>query len=293
MKVAVLGLGAMGAIVARRYQEAGHEVSVYNRDRRKADAMAADVARVAASPFAAASGSDLVISLVKDDAASRQVWVESDGAAVEALRAGQVVLEMSTVSPGWAVELAAAVAKAGASFFEAPVSGSLPQARSGQLIAFLAGDESRVEAVRAMLRPISQQTHFVGGEGAGARMKLLANGFFLAQVAALAEAVQAAQASGVDVPFLANVLQALPMTSAAAKGILQLAIEADDEPRFSIELAEKDLRYLSELARSEGVEMPVARASLACFERAAQEGLIRKNVSAVVRPRLRPASFEG
>ena len=108
-RVALLGLGTMGSGMAGRLLAAKFEITVFNRTREKAIAFAKDGANVAASPREAAVGAEVIISMVADDAASREVWLGGDG-ALEGARAGSLLIECSTLTVKWIRELAAAVA---------------------------------------------------------------------------------------------------------------------------------------------------------------------------------------
>src|SRR5512138_531474 len=120
--VAILGLGIMGAGMARRLLTAGFPVAVYNRNREKCLPFAADGAFVAASPREAASQARIILSMVADDVASRSVWL-GDSGALSGAAAGSILIESSTLSVAWIQELAAEVAKRGCRFLDAPVTG--------------------------------------------------------------------------------------------------------------------------------------------------------------------------
>ena len=124
--IAVMGLGNMGAGMARRLLKAGYEVTVYNRTRERAEALAADGALMATLPKLAAGRADMVIAMLADDNASRAAWT-GDAGALAGARPGTVLMDSSTLSVGWVRELAAAAAAHGCPFIEAPVTGSKPK----------------------------------------------------------------------------------------------------------------------------------------------------------------------
>ncbi|MEM7786339.1 MAG: NAD(P)-dependent oxidoreductase [Bacteroidota bacterium] len=197
MTVSILGLGAMGARMAARLLAAGHAVNVWNRTPERAAPLVDAGARLGASPRDAASGAEVVISMVTDDAAARAVWTGPEG-AVFGLGPGAVAVESSTLTPAAVAELAEAVTEAGAVFLDAPVAGSRPQAEAGALVYLVGGDAQAVERVRPLFDVLGGAVHHVGPTGQGAAVKLAVNALFATQVAAVAELLAMLQASGVD-----------------------------------------------------------------------------------------------
>src|SRR5205085_8662966 len=128
-QVALLGLGTMGLGMAGRLLGAGFRLAVFNRTAQKAESLATKGARVAATPRDAASGANVVVSMVADDEASRGMWLGKNGALAGASR-GAVLVESSTLTTAWVAELAQAAARQGCDLLDAPVTGSEPQAAS-------------------------------------------------------------------------------------------------------------------------------------------------------------------
>jgi 3-hydroxyisobutyrate dehydrogenase len=281
-RVAVLGTGAMGARMAVRLVEAGHDVVVHNRTRERATTALAAGARWSGSPAEAASGADVVLSMLTDVPASRAVWLGPAG-AVEGLAPSAVAAECGTVTSAWIEELSAAVAARGARLVDAPVVGTRPQAEAGQLVSLLGGEEAEVARLRPVLAATSARVVHVGPRGRGIAMKLVVNGFYAVQVAALAELRAVAVGAGVHEERAAEVLQALPVTAPALSAALDAMLTDRHAPMFPVALVAKDLGYLRELAASAGVETPAAAATHALYVRAAAAGLGEQNVTGVAR----------
>ncbi|HET9517064.1 MAG TPA: NAD(P)-binding domain-containing protein, partial [Actinoplanes sp.] len=132
MKIAVLGLGAMGSRMARRLLATGeHDLTVWNRTAEMTRPLVEAGAAAAATPAAAATQCDLVLSMLRDDDAGREVWLAPDTGALAAMAPGTVAVDCSTVSPTFSTELAARCALRGVDFLDAPVLGSRPQADAG------------------------------------------------------------------------------------------------------------------------------------------------------------------
>src|ERR1700712_1031989 len=142
--VALLGLGTMGSGMAANLLKAGYPLAVYNRTRAKAEPLAAQGARICDTPAEAAKGAQVIVSMLADDAASREAWTGSTG-ALAALSQGAILVESSTISPVWVAELAQLATSAGAELIDAPVTGSRVQAAGGQLSFIAGGNASTIE----------------------------------------------------------------------------------------------------------------------------------------------------
>jgi len=193
-RVAVLGTGKMGGAIALRLKTGGFEVSVWDRTKSKAEAL--QVGRVADSPADAARGADVVVSMVTGPQALRDVYFGRTG--VFAAGPGSTIVDMSTVGPAAAQELADAAELKGAKLVEAPVIGSIPAVNSGTLV-ILAGAAlvEDLEAVRPVLQQLGE-VHYVGDIESAATLKLLANSFLGIVSAGAAELMAAGTAQGVD-----------------------------------------------------------------------------------------------
>src|SRR5262245_32795234 len=186
--VAVLGLGTMGGGMARRLVATGFRVAVWNRTPEKAEPFAVLGARVAESPEDAAATADVIISMVADDAASLEVWCGAHG-ALSRIRKSALLIDSSTISPPWAIELAGRAKAHGCDFLDAPVTGSKVQAASGDLLFVVGGEAPAVERARPLFAAMgSRGVVHAGPAGSGARLKLINNFVCGVQAAALAEA---------------------------------------------------------------------------------------------------------
>jgi 3-hydroxyisobutyrate dehydrogenase len=282
LRIAVLGLGAMGRRMAERLCADGRDVVVWSRsgvpsDAAKLGAKAADSAR------AAVRGADVVISMLTDDAASRAVWIDGVLGAEGALAVGALVIESSTVTPAWAVELRERVTAAGAQFLEAPVVGSRPQAEAGALVHLVGGEPAIVERARPVLAALGHGVHHMGPVGAGAVAKLVVNALFGVQIAALAELLGFARRAALDPAKLVETLGALPVTSPAAKGAAGAMLAGAFAPLFPVALVEKDFRYALAAADGVGARLPVVETVRDGFAAAADRGFAAENLTAIAK----------
>ena len=280
-RVALLGLGTMGAGMAANWLQKGFALSVWNRTGAKAEPLAAQGATVAKTPREAAAGADFIFAMVADDQASRAVWLGADGALAGA-KAGAVAVESSTLTPAWVRELAEHARERDCGFLDAPVGGSRGAAASGALVFFVGGDEATLKTARPALEAVGSKINALGPVGAGATWKLINNQLVAAQTAALAEATNLALKSG----FAAEQVKTLILNSAVASPIVQLKLprmlDRDfDGTDFALYLMLKDARYAADLAKAAGVTSDMVAAAAAAFARAEAKGLGAKDFAAV------------
>ncbi|MEO1055857.1 MAG: NAD(P)-dependent oxidoreductase [Actinomycetota bacterium] len=265
--VTVLGLGAMGERVAGRLAAAGHAVTVWNRSSAAATRVAGAIgATTASSPAAAVTDADVVLCMVADDGASRDVWLGDDG-ALDAVRTDAVAVEASTVSVQWSRELAEHAAAADVDVLTAPVVGSRPQAEAGALFSLVGGDTEVLRRVEPVLGAYSGTVRHVGRPEDAAVMKLAINAVFGVQVAAYAEAVGVVARAGIDESTAIEVFTGLPITGPGLQRALGLFAARDFAPNFPIRLVAKDFGYVEQM--SDGVSTEILDAAASVFRDAA------------------------
>ncbi|HEY8877096.1 MAG TPA: NAD(P)-dependent oxidoreductase [Roseateles sp.] len=273
--IAFLGLGAMGARMAARLVAAGHDVVGWNRSPGPLQPFHAQGGRVAASPREAVAGAGVVFAMLRDDEASRSVWLDADNGAAAALHDDAIAVECSTLSPAWIEELAA---KLSVPLVDAPVAGSRPQADAGQLIFMAGGSEEAVQRVTPLLKHMGSEVHAVGDNGSGCALKLAVNSLFAAQVAMMAEQLTALSNQQVALPVALAALKAMPVTSPAAAGAAAAMLAEAYAPLFPVQLMAKDLGYALQAA---GQRLPLTESILARFQAASEAGLGDEHVVAL------------
>lgn len=276
--VAVVGLGAMGSRIARRFLAAGHDVVVWNRSPAKADELAALGASPAASPAEAAGRSEAIVTMLSDPAALEEV---SEGPAGIAAGAGAeaTVIEMSTVGPAAVARLASALGP-GTRMLDAPVLGSLSEAESGSLRIFVGGPAELVDRWTPLLSALGSPRH-VGPLGSGAAAKLVANTTLFGTLGVLGEALALADGLGLSRAAAFDVLAGTPLAAQAERR--RVAIESGDFPaRFSLALARKDADLIAASAQDADVDLRLAEAARAWLVDAEDSGLGERDYSAVL-----------
>ena len=279
-RLAVLGLGTMGTPIARRLLAAGHDVSVWNRTRARAEPLGAAGARLADTPGEAAAAADVVVTILADAAAVEAAMTGADG-ALPRMRSDAVWLQMSTIGVAATERFAALAAERGLAYVDAPVMGSKPDAEAGTLRPLVAAPPAARAACAPVLDAVSERVINAGERpGAGSALKLVANGWIVNTVANLAESFALAEALGIDPALLLEVIRgrAFDMAYAHMKGALML--EREFPPAFALKLARKDLGLIAEAAAGK-IELPLASATAARFDRAIALGHGEEDMAAV------------
>jgi 3-hydroxyisobutyrate dehydrogenase-like beta-hydroxyacid dehydrogenase len=249
--------------MAERLASHGVEVVLYNRSRERCDALALRIGcDVAATPAEAASRADVVISMVADDEAVRDLYEGPDGVPA-GIRASAVAVDMSTTLPDTIQAIAPAVRARGAGILDAPVSGSVSSTLDGELTIMVGGSEADLDRARPVLGCLAKRIFHMGELGTGAAMKLAVNTVIYGLNGAVAEAIVLAEHNAIDRATAYEVLA----NSAVGAPFVQYKRAAFVDPEttpvaFSLGLAEKDLRLIDQLATESGTPMPQAAVNL-------------------------------
>ncbi|WP_300756080.1 NAD(P)-dependent oxidoreductase [Janthinobacterium sp.] len=279
--ITVLGLGAMGSRMAANLLKAGHTLTIWNRTPEAAATLVAAGARQAATPRAAVAGADFVLAMLRDDAASRQVWLDAEHGALAGMAAGSIAIESSTVTPGWIRELGVQAAEHGVELLEAPVAGSRPQAEAGLLIFLAGGDAATLERCQPLLKVMGAAVHLVGPLGNGALTKLSTNALLGIQVTALAEVIGLLKRNGADVDAALKAISATPVWAPVNHYLVSTMLTGNFAPQFPIALIEKDFGY-AVAAAGDGGTIPTITAAHGVFLQAIEQGLGGINMTGVV-----------
>ena len=252
-RIGFAGLGIMGSRMAANLRRDGHALTVFNRTRQTAEAWAQEHdAQVADDPAALAQASDVVITMVVD---GPQVLALADQLGPGE---GKLLVDMSTIGPAAAREVAAAAGQRGWRFVDAPVTGSSPKAQDGTLTIMAGGAEQDVARARPLLEAMGSLVLHVGPTGQGQTVKLINNAVAAANTATVAQALLVGSAAGADLDALVQVMGA----GSGASAMLALKSgpmrEHDYATLFKLEHMLKDVRLCLEEAAAAGVPFPAA-----------------------------------
>jgi 3-hydroxyisobutyrate dehydrogenase-like beta-hydroxyacid dehydrogenase len=258
MKIAFIGLGRMGAGMARNLLRAGHTVAVYNRSREKAEAFGADGARVASSPADACCDAEVVMTMVADDRALEQVVFGSDGLA-SALKNNCIHVSHSTISTALARKLTAEHAQRKQGYLSVPVFGRPEAAETKNLLVVAAGPSELVERCRPLFDAIGRQTFVVGTEPWQANVAKVCGNFIIASVIeALGEAYATLWKAGVAPQAFLEIMNALFGSQVMANYGRIIAQEQFEPAGFALQLGLKDVRLVLAAAEECAAPMPLA-----------------------------------
>lgn len=209
-KIAYIGVGTMGQAMILRMLAAGHAVTAYNRTMEKTRRVQEAGAAIAFSPRLAAQGADVVFCSVTNDEGSRVVWTGTDGVLSAQLPPSTFLIESSTLSHDWVLELAGMAAARGVRFIDCPISARPDAVAAGDIRLFVGAKPADLEKIRPLLESLSRDIkifHF-GPVGSGTAFKLIHNLMGAIQVAAIAEAMAQAEAAGIDLHVAAQAFAA-------------------------------------------------------------------------------------
>ncbi|MDX2155346.1 MAG: NAD(P)-dependent oxidoreductase [Hyphomicrobiaceae bacterium] len=276
MHVGIAGVGKMGAAIALRLMDVGHDVTGWNRTAGRAKPLADAGARVAATPAALAGSVDCVITILGSVAAWPGVYDGPDGLLAADL-AGKLVIDMTTVQPSDVKALAAKVEAKGAAFVECPVGGTVAPARQGKLLGLAGGEPAAFARAKPLLDQLCRRLEHLGPVGSGAAMKLAVNLPLMVAYQALAEAVILARSVGLSNEALMELLSdtsGAPTVLKSRHPAIAKTLGGEDPGgvNFDVDLICKDLRTMVAEAAARGATLPVASAALATFEKAQAEG---------------------
>jgi 3-hydroxyisobutyrate dehydrogenase len=262
-KIGWIGLGMMGNPMSQQLIKAGYAVTAYNRTKEKEEAIKAQGATTVPTPSALIQQTGVVIIMVSDDKAIRDIFYDEDG-LLAAKTSGKVIINMSTVSPDISKEVAAKCLEQGNHYLDAPVSGSVKQAQEGQLVVMVGGDKTAFEQVKPILEKLGKLAMLIGGTGAGNVAKLAINTLLGFAAQGLAEAVILARNNGIDTGDLTTLINNSALGSVFGKIKGDAIVNDNYKAAFALKLIAKDLR----LAKDIGLNTPLGETVYQTFQQA-------------------------
>jgi 3-hydroxyisobutyrate dehydrogenase len=292
-RLGFIGLGNMGLGIASRLVESGYEVAVFNRTRSKSEEVGRLGARVASSPAEAAAEAEVLLLSVADQHVVTELLFGEQG-AFGSLPAGARVVDMSTVPPSFARELADRASAAGYAALDACVLGAPHHARTGELRVMVGGEEGDFQALKELFATVGKEVTYLGGSGMGATMKLVLNMLMGVQMPALAEAVVFGERAGLPRDAILRMIAGSGYSSPVMTFRCPMMENREfGKALFKLSLMRKDMTLLLGEAQELGVPMPVSEAAYAMLTAAKQQGLGELDVAAMVAFMERLAGLDG
>ncbi len=279
--IGFIGLGIMGQPMALNLAKTGHPITVFNRTPAKTESLKSAGAKVAATPAEAAAEADFVISIVSDTAAMEEV-VLGKGGVLETVRSGAIVIDSSTISPVASRKFACKVAGKGASWLDAPVTGSKHLAEKGELTYMVGGDREAFDRALPVLQVMGKKHIYCGSHGLGLTAKLSQNVIQSTMIEIFCEGFVLAAKAGLKPHILMEVIQGSMARASLTDFKAPFIFRGDFTPYFPLKLMHKDITLALESAYAQNVPMPAAAAVKEVYGAAKAQGKGDQDYAAVV-----------
>ena len=282
LRVGYIGIGIMGSGIVKNLRKADIPVKfVVHRNRERVPELLETGAEEAADYASLATGSDVIMMTLPDSSVVEPVLLDEGGIGPH-LRESQIVVDLSTSYPPSTRKIAESLSPRGTILLDAPVTGSRPQAESGTLNVMCGGPKEAYDKVRPLFDAIAANVFHVGPVGAGHAIKLLNNFLGQLSIAAICEMLPFAHKYGVDLQAFFDVVSVSGGNSKAFQGLLPRLMKRDFGIAFQQKFVHKDLRYINNLTREQGIPTPLASALLAIHDMALAKGLGEKDFSTLL-----------
>ncbi|MDF2668605.1 MAG: tartronate semialdehyde reductase [Paenibacillus sp.] len=281
-KIGFIGLGTMGGPMAANLLKKGFPITVYNRSLEKAEELVGLGASIAATPADAARNADILITMLSNDTAIRQVFYDAYG-ILEGLRSGMTIIDCSTISPHTSKTLYAELAENGVRFLDAPVTGSKPAAISGSLVFMVGGDEEVLVEQNDVFEAMGSKIIYMGSAGSGSYAKLAHNTIVGINAIGFIEGLSLAAKANIHLDKFMDIVMAGAASSRQAELKGPKILSRDFDVQFSMQLMHKDLRIASQLTDQLQLTTPLLGIAKNVFEMGLSKGLGEQDLCAIVK----------
>ena len=273
-RIGFVGLGRMGANMARNLKDKGYQIStVYDINENVASSLANELGSQTASSLSeVTANSDIILTVVTNDAAMEAIFFSNED-NLFSNSSGKLFINCATLSPDLHIRLESPAAKTGAQTLEGCMASSITQAREGTLYLMIGGQKDVFNSVKDLLDDLSINLRFVGEAGKAAQVKALVNMVMNINTAALAEGLGIADALGLDLNMICEIFSQTGANSRVLETDSEDMIDRDHECYFSADHAAKDSGIAISVAEAAGINVPLARATLSQYEKMVEAGL--------------------
>lgn len=282
LRVGVIGLGLMGKPMAENILKKGFPLTVFNRTSSKVKPFTEKGAVAAKTPADVAKQSDVVITMVTASSDVNDVLFGKNG-VVEGAHKDLIAVDMSTIGPTAAKDIAHKLQEKGISFLDAPVTGSTPKAITGELTIFVGGDEKIFKTVKPVFEAMGTNIQYMGGVGSGQAIKLINNHLIAASIIALAEGMILADAMKISRDKIAEVLKTVPAMSPYMNLKVSNFVKNEFPLLFSAANMKKDIKLALQEAVSDNQHLPILEQVVHLYEKASASNLSEADMSAVIK----------
>ena len=270
-KIGIIGLGMLGNAVALHLVDSGYEVTAYNRTKEKSKELEKKGATIVESPKEVAENSELVIIIVKDADAVKQISFESNG-IVNGNHEKLIVADMSTVDPSESKNISKQFMSSGITKLDIPVMGGPNVAITGDLVLMASGNKESFDSCKEVFDTIANKVFFLGESGVANSIKLAMNLQITMLALALSEGITLVKKSGVDPKIFLEILNSTYFKTGMSEKKAYKMIEGKYDTTFTLSNLKKDITTMTNAAKSLGVELPMISKAEEIYENAIKEG---------------------
>jgi len=255
-RLGIIGTGMLGSSVAKRLLSSGYKIAVYNRTTKKAESLAAFGATILQTPKDLAKSCELVITILKDAGAVREISFGKDG-IIEGNHDGLIVADMSTISPQDSISIAKRFQENKIDMLEIPVMGGPPVAETGQLLMMIAGKKEVYEKYKKILECIAQKSFYLGQSGTALAIKLAMNLQISMTALALSEGITLTRGAGLDPKLFLEILNSSDYKTRQSEKKGPKMIKGEFDATFTIQNMQKDLDTINAAAKAFNLSLPM------------------------------------
>jgi len=280
-KIGIIGLGMLGNAVALHLMDSGYEVTAYNRTKGKSIELKEKGATIVESPKEVAKNSELVITIVKDADAVKQVSFENNG-IVNGNHEKLIVADMSTVDPSESKNISKQFIDSGITKIDIPVMGGPNVAITGDLVLMASGDKESFDKCKEVFDTIANKVFFLGENGVANSIKLAMNLQITMLAMALSEGIMLVKKSGVDPKIFLEILNSTYFKTGMSEKKAYKMIEGKYDTTFTLSNLKKDITTMTNAAKSLGIELPMISKAEEIYENAINEGFGNTDYTGII-----------
>ena len=281
MKIGIIGTGMLGEAVALNLLNLGFDVSVYNRTKEKAAEVEKNGATVMDSPKAVADNSELIIIIVKDASAVKEVSFGKNG-IIESENKKLIVADMSTIEPSESREIADKFEQKQIQKLEIPVMGGPNVAITGKLVMMVSGPKNSFEQCKTIFEKIANKVFFLGTQGTANSIKLAMNLQITMLALSLSEGITLVEKSEVDPKIFLEVLNSTYFKTGMSENKAFKMIDGDYDATFTLSNLKKDISTMISTSKKLGIELPMIMKAEKIYENAIKEGLGNNDYTGII-----------
>ena len=270
-KIGIVGTGMLGEAVGLHLMDVGHDVIAFNRTKEKTKKLEKKGARILDSPKQVAENSELVITIVKDANAVREL-IFGDSGIIDGKHDGMCIADMSTVNPNATREISKQIREKGIDYMEIPVMGGPNVAINGKLVIMASGEKEIFEKFKTVFESIAEQTFYLGETGTAHSIKLAMNLQIAMLALALSEGITLTKKAGFDPEIFLKILNSTYFKTGMSEGKAYKMINENVKPTFTLANLKKDLDTINDAAESFDAELPMAKIARKIYADATDAG---------------------